>query len=43
MQISLCALVVVVGGGLARLILPPPQQSYAGMLGWRAIATSGRG
>ncbi len=43
MQISLCAMVVVVGGGLARLILPPPLRSYAGMLGWRAFATSGRG
>ncbi len=34
MQISLCAMVVVVGGGLARVILlPPPLQSDAGMLG----------
>jgi len=32
MQISLCAMVVVVGGGLARVFLPPPQR-YAGMLG----------
>jgi len=32
MQISMCALVVV-GGGLARVNLPPPLQSDAGMLG----------
>jgi len=31
-QISRCALVVVVGRGLDRLILPPPLQTYAGML-----------
>jgi hypothetical protein len=33
MQNSLCAMVVVVGGGRARVNLPPPLQSYAGMLG----------
>ncbi|MBB3585592.1 hypothetical protein FHY04_000420 [Sphingomonas sp. BK481] len=32
MQISLCTMVVVVGGGLARVNLPPPLQSYAWML-----------
>jgi hypothetical protein len=32
MQISLCSMVVVVGRGLDRLILPPPLQTYAGML-----------
>jgi len=33
MQISLSTMAVVVGGGLARVNLPPPLQSYAGMLG----------